>query len=156
MAFVPERITEKPVEQPVCKWAVIKTVFPKLPDRRGYHFYKRVLSNSPVLVSCFLGYYVLLRSLCSESVPLLEKVSSAVRYKKSTALFSKCKRAAVGNLFYHMPLKKRTAKTIRKEQHLTKPKKHTIIIYMQNSCAPYIMRRKDKDDDGDSSHLEEV
>ena len=52
---------------------------PELPAGVGYLFYKRVLSNSPVLVSCFLGYYVLLRSLRSESVPLIEKVSYAGR-----------------------------------------------------------------------------
>ena len=45
------------------------------PAAQGSFFYQRVLTNSPVLVSCFLGYYVLLRSLRSESVPLIERAA---------------------------------------------------------------------------------
>ena len=58
----------------------VKKVFyrePKneLPAGIAALLYTRVLSNSPVLVSCFLGYYVLLRSLRSESVPLIERAA---------------------------------------------------------------------------------
>ncbi|MDD7402376.1 MAG: hypothetical protein PUH02_00315 [bacterium] len=42
-----------------------------------------VLTNSPVLVSCFTGYYVLLRSLRSESVPSIEKVAGDGRNTKN-------------------------------------------------------------------------
>ena len=58
------------------------------PDSKGFLFLAKGASNSPVLVSCFLGYYVLLRSLRSESVPLLEK------WNPMLAGYSDCRKSA--------------------------------------------------------------